>query len=493
MTHIDLSHGFVKGHLQWILVALWTGICQCNESMRPVLVLNLQRYGAVSPIWDYSSDLKWVHYTGGEAQSLTDVGKRQMYNLGKLMQLDYPDLLGGALREKNVRIQSSKKARTISSAGAFMTGLIQDTRPLELDPADPRIQPKFATTKPRVRPAFPTPLPPGKNSFSVYSTNSDKDFLMEINSQNVCPNTNLKSSQIEIDALNQKFKYQAELEEVFRELNLNESTLYKKESNMFKCFSLFQYLNAEHYNDTDAKYPGTEEKTKKVFNNLKYCYEAYVWALFGEDDDLKLAASPMILNITLALRRLQAGVTSKLASTVNEEPKLILYLGHEKTLLPVLYALGLVKRECFYKRFTNGEANPDCESVEFPMYGSSIVFEVWNKTESSSLLCKVKYNGRHMKIGINQTEEDSYDCSELVEYLEGRVFKKWMELCGIEYIRTIEVKSEKWLLFLIGSNLLILVFGIIMFCYIWRDNRQTQLSEEEDDDKLKETSLLSRQ
>lgn len=93
------------------------------ESKTLRLVIILFRHGARTPVSTYRSDpyrnYQWPDGYG----SLTNVGKMQLYELGKKYRSYYANYVPEDYYEKNVYVQSSDKSRCMMSAYTFLAGL----------------------------------------------------------------------------------------------------------------------------------------------------------------------------------------------------------------------------------------------------------------------------------------------------------------------------------------------------------------------------------
>ncbi|KAL0849925.1 hypothetical protein ABMA28_011852 [Loxostege sticticalis] len=97
------------------------------ESKTLRLVVILFRHGARNPTHTYKSDpfknYQWPDGLG----SLTNVGKLQLYELGKKYRNYYANFLNEEYYEKEVYVRSSDKSRCMMSASTFLAGLYPPT------------------------------------------------------------------------------------------------------------------------------------------------------------------------------------------------------------------------------------------------------------------------------------------------------------------------------------------------------------------------------
>ncbi|KAI8439270.1 hypothetical protein MSG28_013107 [Choristoneura fumiferana] len=87
------------------------------------LVIIFFRHGARTPTTTYKSDpfkvYQWPEGLGG----LTNLGKLQLYELGKKYRNYYANFIDGEYYEKDVYVRSSDKSRCLMSAYTFLAGL----------------------------------------------------------------------------------------------------------------------------------------------------------------------------------------------------------------------------------------------------------------------------------------------------------------------------------------------------------------------------------
>lgn len=97
------------------------------ESKTLRLVIILFRHGARAPVSSYNSDpyknYQWPDGLG----SITNVGKLQLYELGKKYRSYYSNFLPEEYLEKDVFVRSSDKSRCLMSAYTFLAGLYPPT------------------------------------------------------------------------------------------------------------------------------------------------------------------------------------------------------------------------------------------------------------------------------------------------------------------------------------------------------------------------------
>ncbi|KAJ0181342.1 hypothetical protein K1T71_003427 [Dendrolimus kikuchii] len=97
------------------------------ESKTLRLVIVLFRHGARTPIFMYNSDpFKNYQWPDGRG-SLTNVGKLQLFELGKKYRSYYANFLPEEYYEKDVFVRSSDKSRCLMSAYTFLAGLYPPT------------------------------------------------------------------------------------------------------------------------------------------------------------------------------------------------------------------------------------------------------------------------------------------------------------------------------------------------------------------------------
>lgn len=68
-------------------------------------------------------------------------------------------------------------------------------------------------------------------------------------------------------------------------------------------------------------------------------------------------------------------------------PKLIIYSGHDWTVLNIILILKLTSLDCFMDSFYNGTVDQDCID-EFPIFTSNVLIELW-ETVDGEMIVKV--------------------------------------------------------------------------------------------------------
>ena len=60
----------------------------------------------------------------------------------------------------------------------------------------------------------------------------------------------------------------------------------------------------------------------------------------------------------------------------NSGPRLVIYSGHDWTILNIILVLELTSIECFMEHFYNGTVHEDCID-EFPIFTTNVLLELW--------------------------------------------------------------------------------------------------------------------
>ena len=467
------------------LLALLAGLLQpARGEMNTVLMVGLFKYGATSPYITFEThrygDLS--EYRPASAfLSLTDVGKRQMFNLGRYLLKSYPRFFERRLLDAEVYVVASAATRTISAAASLMQGLHSGTDPLRTSQNDPRLFPAF---KPRIAQstwpgvATDSPLPPGWNSFTVHSTSEKYDRLLNLNSKDVCPNKNQlisKRLREELNSVNPLAVAQ-ELKRVANFYGIDDKKVNL--SDVDTCFYFFSLVQSDYYNRNEPHFSPKRPETADTYNKIKACYEAYVMSLYGEEKDLAMAGSPLSLNITQHFRT-HINESDQFHTQDNSissriRRKLYLYSVHEKSILPYLTILKLINRTCINNRFKGVAEQTDC--VEFPHSGSNLIFELIFDDKNpkgikslDSYYIRASYNGKPKNIsGLATSQDFRIPYRDFEAFIDKNSILDWLVRCGIDPPNELIIKTDQWILFLTISIGILIGVVFVVFFYFWK-------------------------
>ena len=340
-----------------------------KDDTPPSLILELFRHGSRGPndaIWDTT----WLP---SECSSLTAVGARQHYVLGKVLREEYtnrygPDFLVSTYRPDKVYVRSTDVERTIMSAYSHLYGIFEgDGYTHDQVPGGDGILPPYQnmTLINKINnlvkdgPALPfryLPYPDHTLQFP------DKVLATESICHNFggWRNTNINSNT-----------YKAMIAAFSSTLNKLRDMGYHLDDwftlNDFADTIIVDY----HENRT---MPSNLTWDSDIIQDVNFLYEwGTVFTQFGQDIQKQVLSTPILDYIFDAVNGSVNG-TSNL--------QLVLLSAHDDTLLTALTPLGVVTPACLYENFLSWKAtkkliHPECL---YPTFASNFRVEVFNVT-----------------------------------------------------------------------------------------------------------------
>ena len=378
---------------------------------------------------------------------------------------------------------ASNIERCVQAAHAFLLGIQNTTTDLIDNDMLEFIKPRFKSkTNATVNASMQSPLPVGWNTFSVITCPPELDTLFNLNDKDACPNKNMKVSENEKELVNSKLNHEKEFKEVIDVYGIG---LQNYKYHIDRCFDFFMLVQSDYYLvknpiiSPDGPYAGT-------YNRLKACYEAEIFSLFGSDDDLTMAGSPLLLNITENTDNYIKAYTQQISTrSQHYAKKLIVYSNREKSFVPVLFILGLLTRKCVYDRYlglTDGQA-----CVEFPHFGKMLNIELIvddaGKPDFKSqhlFFVRIMYDDEFQDVGGLSDDESRIPYEKFKEYVGNNTFADWDVRCGLSENKDKPVSQiGSWVMFMGISNLALFAVVLAAFCSIWKGKRRRASSSEE--------------
>lgn len=410
--------------------------------------------------------------------------------LGKQLAQDYSKLFGKSISNRDVKLYSSDSLRSLTSAEAHIIGLLNELK-LDGNKLTPTKQEKFEKSDwnqvPPLGDALKVDFINPDNSwnsligntkfFPVRVTNSeDKDFLF-LRSPILCPKFQQYFDTERIKYFNQYSNFLEKagtfkrLNEVFDKeviekidiaMNLyNPSQSWNIENVMglFKNLWSYRFIHGKDYQPQGTK----KELSLELMDELKNIYDgAYHYKKNGDEDRLlpKLQTTEISMKIykgflkkifeekseQLSLNQQQNG-----KNKVNSS-KLLIFSGHESTIYPFMYILGLTSPDCHRKAFPKVSTDPKCKSISD--YASSLKFELHQilendpsqqLTEKSYLqkfYVRILYNGTPVNFcPVPSSKYGSYYCRFDIfqEYLGDRfIMDHNLRFCGVQEAKAAE-------------------------------------------------------
>lgn len=489
-----MHHQDVRKHISLVKqVGVSVGICmlftfvscqrilQPNEAMSLEMVLIFFKEGVSTPGGSSSVVANCSIMKEFGSEILLPNGKRQLHRLGVMIRKEYATFLDRRINPTEMVLSAMKRAISLDSMFALLSGLLTDPRPITRAKDDPVLLPRFPIEPSIIKEIdFDSALPANQTVFNYkrYSRSEQvKDFsLFDLSSvSGECPNFR-KYVGVESKDTDSLLKSYTEKESS----SILESILKLKE--YYPCITigrdilapdnlddLTDFVNAMQYqnltNTFKAGLPAYDvlERTRQVLYSLyeeKYYEKVY-----------KLTASSSILELARLLRKKASGKTQ------NDDPyleKLAVFSGSDNLLTSLLWVVGNLDASC-YTRHLNNSANLD-KCPKMPNFASNLIFELV-RTTSDSFFVKVRYNGNYLRvcplnpeIPIETLVKLGFPC-ELDEFLKiviARIETDWRIACGVPTESTKDNYSQTvtlMVVFLIVFFVLTLLTVVFVMCY----------------------------
>jgi hypothetical protein len=441
-----------------------------------VLVIALIRYGNITPesglgITKYGDNPPKYLYS--ERLILTEVGKRQMFLMGKYYKEKYPALLGDNLKNNDITVISSDNSRTVMAAHAFLLGLSEDTDTLETDLGDPRLSPKF---KPKIKnlslevPNLYTPIPAGWNTITIQTTSAENDTLLNLNSKEVCPNRNLILSRREKQRLEKYLNATEAMNTVANIYGISRDKI--NYTDLIYCYSLFSLVQSDYYRRNKPIINKTGQYAD-VYKTLSNCSAASLIATYGSDKDVITDASNLFINITKILSNFIARDMNPIRDLKSKlkKRKFVVYSAHKKSFFPAMVILGMSSRKCVENEYRGLPLPENQKCLEFPHSGTHISFEVVRRksTETSTdYTYWVRTYFKEMPVTLPNQNSTLIPSEEFLKFINSSINLSWEADCGLFPPSKLIVDSQQWLVLLIISNAALFLIISFIFWYMWR-------------------------
>nr|XP_023015836.1 lysosomal acid phosphatase-like [Leptinotarsa decemlineata] len=348
-----------------------------QEKSELLSVVVIFRHGDRSPIYfsyptDPYAEMGHKIWPDGFGQ-LTNLGKKQTYDLGKWLRNRYKGFLPDLYSHKDIRVESSNSDRCLMSAAATVAGLF------------PPVERQIWNSQ-----LHWMPIP-------IHTTPEENDPVIAM--EKPCPKYNKMFKELR----DKKFEEFAKENGEFLG-NLSRNT--GKEINSFELVMwIYDILLIEStYNLTLPEWTETVS-----FNKLKSMYFTY-WGLYTANMEMcRYRSGPLI--------DLIATKFEDIIKKVTDTPKFLMLSGHDITILSVLSSLKLLV---------------DCA----PEYASALIFELRsseNKGQFVNILYKNQTDNEEVvKLRLNEREFNCKwkDFRTTVEPLRVSS-KEWKEACSM--------------------------------------------------------------
>lgn len=471
------------------MAALVTSIS--GQTRKTAMVVSLIKYGNTNPDFDYNitryGNSSFRHQYA-EPLALTEVGKRQMFVMGRYYKMRYSSLFSDSILDNDVNVISSDSTRSVTAAHAFMLGFTEQTAKLETDSSDSRLQPRFRRLNRSVShtdTSFGTSLPPGWNTITIQATSMENDTLLNLNSKDVCPNRNILLAVRAKERLEKFMKdpsLREAIEAVSRVYGIDKTEI--DFDNLETCYKLFSLIESDFYRRREPIINRTKTgEFASVYEELERCSDASLVSLYGSYEDIVTAASPLFINITKTITEFVSRdnpVASKESPVKNRIMNL--YSCHKKSFLPAMVILGLTSLQCVEDRFKLRSASDSC--MEFPNGATHIAIELIKQEEAAAdikpvYFVSVSYQDRPIK--LPGMADSLVPLATFLTFIDRVINNQWKEDCGLYLPTQIKRQSSKWLILLIVSNALLLAIIIAAFWFMWRLSGKEKPTEDDDD------------
>lgn len=474
------------------IISIFACICllwlRVSCSLETAMVISLIKYGNTNP----ETDFKVTKYGNStlknqfaEPKTLTEVGKRQMFLMGRYYKLKYKSLFNGDLLSNDVNVISSDTSRSVTAAHAFILGFTEQTAVLETNNLDKRLQPCFKSANQSeliVNPGFETPLPPGWNTITIQATSVENDTLLNLNSKEVCPNRNILLTKKEKARLSTYMNVEAELRKVAEIYGVNASDIDFSDLEM--CTKIFSLIESDYYRRSDPIISKSGEYAE-LYDKIEKCSDASLISLYGNYQDIVAAGSPIFVNITNTIKDFVER-DSPIPDTVFtvKNRRMHIYSCHKKSFFPAMVIFGMSSIQCVENRF-KGLPMPENENCfEFPNPAIHMAIELLREraTQSNSkheYFIRVLYKDAPFKLpGMSQ---DTIPLKEFLSFIKRSINTEWARDCGLYLPDVPQKPTESWAILLVASNGLLLIIIITAFWLMWtRTSKQKPVDDLED-------------
>lgn len=479
----------------FLLQVLITGVLSIETQI--IMLSSVVRYGATTftpantVITKYGNDTVDPD-SRPPSLMLTNTGKRQMYNYGQYLASEYSTFFREyPLNETNMLVKTSAKQRTIEAAFSIITGMLNNTASITVPWDSSKLVPRFKNGKRFDQTG--RALPYGWASIPIKSTTDESDTLLNLNSKDVCPNKNqvlTDKRTREINLYNpDKLREHASTVFNFYGISLAGHDL----TNTTYCFSAFLLMYTDYMNRRDAYF----KPDGPTWAFLKNCYEAHIMTLYGDDNYLRMAGSPLAIALLGNITKLLNDTIEPPPAKPEPEPptRMLLVSAQEKSILPLLRILKMIDPDCIYKRYKDdvrtihGE-NSDPKCVEFPHPGSAVIFELHKKVpdipaqetlqapkKNNRMLNITNYNGFYVRVRYNDVyyglgSESFPDNLMPFEYFNKTLLKEinvnWETDCGIQLSQRKTTSLGEWFWLLAVTNGVMALVVVGLFAYLWK-------------------------
>lgn len=363
----------------FFLLSTFFFLSHCEED-KPDMVVVIARHGAREPL-SLRFDTSWQ-----SPSYLMDIGVHQHYALGTLLAKKYENLVKD-ISPSEIYLQSTEYHRTQMSVSAELLGLFHDQT--------------HKHTEKTIRNDFKIPFEDqnliNEISQKIMNTSDLIPNRLQLLTQKVLPD--LKEDLLQIDPANCLAVRKGQQKRFTDTVNRKMTTTLIGSINQLRRlhYKISQVYDLKEMGDVlmnryIAGKPALDgiPYGSTVYNDAVFAFKWWnMYNLVGTELERSLRVFPVY-------NRLIEWFTQK--SQGKTHLKLALLGSHESTMFPFLSLFNITDNDCFfenYKAENAGQALPFPECI-FPEYGSQLIFEFYNKTESPYI--RMLYNGKPKKL-----------------------------------------------------------------------------------------------
>lgn len=438
------------------------------------MIVEVISNGATRPQIDLP-DVEWTSlYAPGQ---LTDVGKRQMYNLGLQVAKQYPYIFS---RHKHfdyklMSAHSLYLKKCLVAANSHVIGLVNtfDDKQLPFANDDPLTHPPQKLEFNVKELNFRTALPHGFRPFAVFSRHPDQQH--DLWNHNSSCKANEQSRDNTVDILERRMNSNVGLEQEVTKAAKLLPGLFEAISNM--NISLLQRsslvadaLLNDHYNA--PKTPVVQENTP-LFSKLLYWLSLDAQLHYPNLKSSRLALTPFYHNL---LKTFNKKINPKIAK--DKKGRILEILLHSvdtNVMMGHLNVIGLSSLNCVVDLVEGSEHLPD-KCYLAPRPASNLIYELI-QDDKYGVFIRLRYNGKYIDVcSVQETHGKGFLCplEDFEELVNSKfIVDKHDEKCQIK--PSFSSKLFTWrMLKQIGLGIIVILWIVLSMSIVsyWAETRQ---------------------
>ncbi|EDK31768.2 histidine phosphatase family (branch 2) protein (macronuclear) [Tetrahymena thermophila SB210] len=324
---------------------------------------------------------------------LSEVGIRQLYELGRIMRLKYVEqeqFISEKFKHQELFIRSTDKSRTLTSAQSFLQGLYpQDT--------GPQIPQNIADQTQYLFPPHerPSNFKPYKGSESIQNRiqpipihtvefNRDK-FLL--NAESDCWKLeSIRKQYQEIEMNKQINFFQEELNQFLK--------IVQDKDLLLDMVQIHKYIDGLICNEFNGlELPKDWKENKQFQKKMKDIYTlVFHLYYFGNEEATRLSITPYF-------KQIMKFIDDKI--NLKQPIKYYALFTHDVTIVNILNALKLASWQCIKQNIINNQVSPDCVHYDSD-FASDILLEVRYHKSTQQYIVVTLFNGEVIELKRGQ-------------------------------------------------------------------------------------------